>query len=122
MDMLLENLLDSVFEFDEVECVMIASGEELEEAADADVKEIEDDDENDDFYDRTLEVIGGTYTIEDKIVNAFRETRDMGMDSLNEDLIDSHMMDIDIDPDVEDIEDDDEDEDNDGYDYGDYIL
>ena len=108
MNNFLENTLDSMFEIDEVECVMIASGEELEETAvDSEVKDAEEDDD-DDYYDETIEKIGATFTIEDFVVNEFRETRDTGMDLLNEDLIDNFMMDID--PDVEEIEDDDEDE------------
>lgn len=102
--------LNSIFdnEMDPVECVMIANGEDLmdEAAVDDDVKKIEEDDE-DDYYDETIENMGATFTMADLVVNEFRETQDHLMDSINEELVDLSMMDID--PDVEDLEDDDDD-------------
>lgn len=103
--------LDQMFEFDEVECVMVANDEDLMEEATNDVEVHEVEDEDDDYYDETIANIGATFTMEDLVVNEFRETRDHGMDTLNEDFIDNAIMDINIDPDVEEIEDDEDDED-----------
>lgn len=99
--------LDQMFEMDEVECVMVATGEDLvdESTEEMDVVEVEDEDDGD-FYDSSIEDIGATFTMEDLVVNEYRITRDYGMDTINEDTIDNAIMDID--PDVEDIEDDDD--------------
>lgn len=102
---------EMIYEFDEVECMMIASGESLIDEGvinETDVEDIEDDDENDDYFDHTIEDIGATFTQEDVPANSFRKTRDHGMNSLREDAVDCHIMGIDSD--VEDIEDDDDDE------------
>lgn len=100
--------LDQMFEMDEVECVMVATGEDLLDESGEDMDVVEVEDEDDDYYDYTIENIGATFTLEDAVVNGYRETRDHGMDTLNEDTIDNVMMGID--PDVEEIEDDDDDE------------
>lgn len=100
--------LDQMFEMDEVECVMVATGEDLLDESGEDMEVAEVEDEDDDYYDSTIEDIGATFTLEDAVVNEYRETRDHGMDTINEDTIDNAMMDID--PDVQDIEDDDDDE------------
>lgn len=110
---------EMIFEFDEVECVMAASGEDLiQEGAisETDIEDIEDD-ESDDYFDQTIEDMGAAFTQEDIFVNSFRKTRDHGMDSLREDAVDCCMMDID--DDVEDIEDDEDDEFLDGEDWED---
>lgn len=106
MNTALDNMF---FEFDETECVMAATGEDAmeESTIDSEVKEIEKDDE-DDYYDETIEDFGMTFTMEDTIVNEFRQTRDHGMDSIREEMIDENIMGID--PEVEEIEDDDEDD------------
>lgn len=109
-----------IFEFDEVECVMAASDNNLlQEGAieEADVEDIEDD-ENDDYFDQTIENIGASFSQADVFVDSFRRTRDLGMDSLREDTVMNAMMGFDND--IEAIEDDDDDDILDEEDFGDY--
>lgn len=104
-----KKFLDDMFsEFDETECVMIAAGEA---AIDPDVKEIEDDDTDDDF-DETIEDIGQTFTMEDIPAQAARKAASECMkESFTEDLEESvieMLAESEFDSDVEEIEDDDD--------------
>lgn len=103
--------MDQMFDMDEVEFVMVANGEDLmdESATEEDMEVQEVEDEDDDYYDETIADIGRTFSMESIFVDEFREVRDCGMDTINEDTIDNSIMGID--PDVEYMEDDDDDDD-----------
>lgn len=110
-----KKVLDNMFsEFDETECVMIAA--DIEEAAiDHDVKKMVDDDEGDHF-DRTIEDLTQTFTMEDIPAQEYRETADTLIANESEDAFDEAVINLlegddpDFDDDVEDMVDDDDDE------------
>lgn len=107
-----KKFLDDMFsEFDETECVMIAAGEA---AVDPDVKDIEDDDAEDDDFDETIEDIGQTFTMEDIPAQAARKAaseciKESFSEEVEESVIEM-LAESDFDSDVEEIEDDDDDE------------